>query len=135
MAGQPSFPATPRTAAATLSAANTNRDGTTGTYVSLFTAASTGSLVWRILVTATSTTTAGVIRLFLSTDGGTTRNLVEELLVGAVTPSTTVPVYMNRFRSASLSQPIILGASTNNILYVTTNNAEGFRVLAEGGDL
>ena len=133
-ANAPVFGSTPRDVYVQIATANTARDGT-GTVGTLITAAAAGTHVTRIVVTATGTTTAGVVRLFESNDGGTTKRLLEELLVGAFTPSTTVPVFSARFKQATLSQPLIMGASTNNILYVSTHNAETFNVFAEGYDL
>ena len=133
-ANAPVFGSTPRDTYVQATTANTARDGT-GTVATLIAAVAAGTHVTRITVQATGTTTAGVIRLFETNDGGTTKRLLEELLVPAVTPSTTVAAWSGRFRAASLSQPLIMGASTNNILYVSTNNTETFNVFAEGYDL
>lgn len=133
MASTPEFLATPRDEDVSISTANTARDGT-GTMGTIMTGAATGTLVTRIMVVAGGTTTAGVVRLFASTDGGSTKMLVEEMLVTAVTPSTSIPVWSGRFRTATLQQPMIL-ADTNAIIYASTHNAETFYVHAEGGDL
>jgi len=133
MAAIPSFADTPRREAVTISTANTNRDGT-GTMGTLIAAAATGTLVFRITVQAGGTTTAGVIRLFGSNDGGTTKRLIRELLVPAVTPSTTVAAWNGQFPDAAYQTPMIL-ADANDILYVSTNNAETFYVRAQAADL
>lgn len=133
MAGTPAFLATPRDAVVTISTANTNRDGT-GTMGTLITGVAAGTFVTRIIVVATGTTTAGVIRLFKSNDSGSTKQLREEIIVNAITPSTTVPVWSGRFRVATLVDPIVL-VGTTDILYVATHNAETFNVFCQGGDL
>ncbi len=125
MAASPAYTATPRTERATLSAANTNRDGT-GTIVNLFTAGSNGSRVERITICATGTTTAGMIRLYLY--DGTNTDLWREIAVTAITPSGTVNSYYIQISGLAY----IL--STGKSIRCSTHNAETFRVVAEGGD-
>lgn len=110
-----------KTAAALVSAANTARDGT-GTLVTVFTAgASQGSRVDDITVTATGTTTAGMVRLFLH--DGTNARLWREVAVAAVTPSATVKAFTESLNNlALLLQP---GWS----LRAATHNAESFNVV------
>jgi hypothetical protein len=125
MASSPAYTATPRTERATISAANTNRDGT-GTIVNLFTAGVNGSRVERITICATGTTTAGMIRFFLY--DGTNFDLWREVSVTAITPSGTVIAYY--FQISNLAFILSSGKS----LRVATNNAETFKIIAEGGD-
>ena len=125
MAASPAYTATPRTERATISAANTNRDGT-GTIVNLFTAGANGSRVERITICATGTTTAGMIRFFLY--DGTNFDLWREVSVTAITPSGTVIAYY--FQISNLAFILSSGKS----LRVATNNAETFKIIAEGGD-
>jgi hypothetical protein len=125
MASSPAYTATPRTERATISAANTNRDGT-GTIVNLFTAGANGSRVERITICATGTTTAGMIRFYLF--DGTNTDLWREVAVSAVTPSATVLAFTSQL--ASLAYIL----STGKSIRVSTHNAESFRVIAEGGD-
>lgn len=130
----PNFAVTPKQTDATLTTADAARSNPSTSVITVFTAASTGSICTRIAVAAMGTTTAGVVRLFITNDGGTNKRLLEEIIVPAITPSTTIAVFMARFKAATLAQPIILGPSTNNILYCTTNNSETFAVHAEGAD-
>lgn len=125
MAASPAYTATPRTERATISVANTNRDGT-GTIVNLFTAGANGSRVERITICATGTTTAGMIRFFLY--DGTNFDLWREVSVTAITPSGTVIAYY--FQISNLAFILSSGKS----LRVATNNAETFKIIAEGGD-
>jgi len=84
------YASTVQNASAQISVANTARNGT-GTIVSVMTGAANGSRIDDISIVATATTTAGVVRLFIS-DGSNIR-LWQEILVSAVTPSTTVQVW------------------------------------------
>lgn len=125
MAASPAYTATPRTERATLSTANPNRDGT-GTIVNLFTAGANGSRVERITICATGTTTAGMIRFYLF--GGTNTDLWLEVPVLAISPSGTTKSFYVQL--ASLSFILSSGKS----ITASTNNAESFRLIAEGGD-
>lgn len=121
MATTAQYAATARTAIAQISTANTNRNGT-GTIGTVFTGGSSGSRIDDISIVATGTTTAGVVRLFIN--DGTTSYLWQEILVTAITPSTTVQV----FSFTLLNQALIL-ASSSWSLRASTNNAETFNVL------
>jgi hypothetical protein len=126
MAIQAQYASTPRAALGQVTAANTNRDGT-GTIATIFTAGSSGSRVDDIKIQATGTTTAGVVRLFLH--DGTNARLFAEVLVPAVTPSTTVPA----FTAALVNQAIILPNGWS--LRASTNNGETFNVMvSRAGD-
>ena len=121
MATAAQYAATPRTAVAQVTTANTNRNGT-GTIVTVFTGGSSGSRIDDISIVATGTTTAGVVRLFIN--DGTTSYLWQEILVTAITPSTTQQV----FSFTLLNQALIL-ASSSWSLRASTNNAETFNIL------
>lgn len=126
MSSNANYAATPRTAVAQLSTANTARDGT-GTIVTVFTAGASGSRVDDLLITATATTTAGVVRLYIH--DGTTARLWREVLVSAVTPSTTVSPF-----SATLNN-LGLVLQSGYSLRASTNNAETFNVcVTRAGD-
>jgi hypothetical protein len=126
MATTAQYASTVRTAQAQVSTANTNRNGT-GTIATVFTAGSNGSRIDDIYITATGTTTAGVVRLFLN-DGSNTY-LFEEILVTAITPSTTVSV----FQAVLLNQAIVLANGWS--LRASTNNAETFNIqVTRAGD-
>lgn len=121
MATAAQYAATARTAIAQISTANTNRNGT-GTIGTVFTGGTSGSRIDDISIVATGTTTAGVVRLFIN--DGTTSYLWQEILVSAITPSTTVQV----FSFTLLNQALIL-ASSSWSLRASTNNAETFNIL------
>ena len=120
MATAAQYAATVQNASAQISTANTNRDGT-GTIVSVITGATNGTRIDDIYIVATGTTTAGVVRLFI--DDGTNIRLWQEILVPAVTPSTTVQVWSYTL----LNQALILENGWS--LEAATNNAETFNIL------
>jgi len=120
MATTAQYAATARTATTSVSTANTNRNGT-GTIVTVFTAGSSGSRIDDISIVATGTTTAGVVRLFIN--DGSTSWLWQEILVSAITPSTTVQV----FSFTLLNQALILANGYS--LRASTNNAETFNII------
>jgi hypothetical protein len=113
-----------------ISTANTNRDGT-GTAGTLTTGTTSGVVLENVVVTATGTTTAGMIRFFLSIDGGTNKRLICERVVTAKTPSGTVNAF-------STTVPELVGLvllTTNTVLYASTNNAETFNILTQKAGL
>lgn len=131
MASLPTLVSTPRFEMVTISTANTNRDGT-GTIASLITGADAGTLLHRIQVKASVTTTAGMIRVFMSTNGGTTWVLWREINVFAVTPSATASSFEGEMDLNFM--PLALRDSSHAI-GVSTEKAESFNVMAIGGDL
>lgn len=122
----PIFIATPQTGIVNFATANTGRDGT-GTIATVLTASANASFVRRIRVQAAGTTTAGVIRLFKKVSGGTYR-LIREILVAAITPSTTVEAWSSEWAP---DDGIVLAAS--DVLGISTHNAETFNAIVEGG--
>lgn len=126
MSAAPNYAGTPRAALLQISTANTARDGT-GTLGTLLTGVTAGSRVDDLYITAAGTTTAGVVRMFLS--DGTNHRLLQEIIVSAITPSTTVAVW-----SIFLSNLGILVPSGWSLRF-STHNAEAFNVLmTRGGD-
>lgn len=127
--GTAQYTSTPKNGSTQISVANTNRDGT-GTLGTVYTAGTSGARIDSILIQATSTTTAGMIRFFLSTDAGTTKRLIGEVAVTAATPSGTAQAFsvaLNSNVSGFLEKGLILESSA--ILYASTHNAETFNVI------
>lgn len=120
MATAAQYASTVQNAQAQISTANTNRNGT-GTIATVMTGATNGTRIDDIYIVATGTTTAGVVRLFIS-DGSNVR-LWQEILVSAVTPSTTIAVWS----AALINQGLILESGWS--LQASTNNAETFNVI------
>jgi hypothetical protein len=126
MATTPNFTATPRIGLGQVTAANTARDGT-GTIATIFTAGANGSRIDWIEITATGTTTTNVVRLFLN--DGTNNRLLDEVLVTAITPSTSTEVFRQQI---VYNNPLVL--PTGWSLRASTNNAETYNIFAFGGD-
>lgn len=124
MATSPQYTATPKVGIGALSEANSNRDGT-GTIVTIFTAASTGSRIDEVIIKAVGTTTAGTIRLYIH--NGTTNFLLTEISVIAIVASGTVKSFED-----GIKLEVVL--PTGYSLQASTNNAEAFNVVALGGD-
>jgi hypothetical protein len=130
----PNFSGPPRMGVASISAANTNRDGT-GTIVTVLASVaggadvSGGTRIDFVDIKATGTTTAGMIRLYVSTDTGASWKLIREIVVNAITPSASLAAFETQLE---LSRD--LPAGTANLLGASTHNAEAFNVTAWGGD-
>jgi hypothetical protein len=137
MATTAQFTAQPILEYSQLTTANTNRDGS-GTLVTVSTgpsasaAAGVGQRINRVTVQAAGSTTAGVIRFYISLDNGTTNRMILERLVGAVTPSTTVLSWRQEMPELV---GLILPGGGNALLRASTNNAETFNVIVESGRL
>lgn len=131
MASDPQFASTPLVGMAQISTANTNRDGSTGSYTTVLTGGASGSVIKKIRVCAAVTTTAGVVRLFLN--DGTNRRLMQEIIVPAITPSTTVEAFT---RTITYGPDDVLHLPSNTwTLDASTHNAETFNVFAFYADL
>jgi len=129
MASTPSFTSTPRVGVANVSAANTNRDGS-GTITALITGAAAGTKITSIAAQAAVTSTAGMVRIFLTTDAGSTWRLFDELAIAAATVSASV----KGTRISATYTDLVL-PDANHRLGCTTHNAESINVVALGGDL
>lgn len=130
MANKPNFAAAVRCGAANINAANANRDGS-GTVVPIFVAGANGSRIDRLVVTALGATTAGMIRFFLH--DGTAYHFYREMEVTAITPSASERAFgdeLPRLNDPELDLLLPNGWS----LRASTERAEGFSVLAFGGD-
>ena len=132
---------TPSTAAVSstgISVANPNLDGT-GPCALLFSAPSSGARVDWVHIQALGATTAGMIRLYLGV-GGAPTDLIAEIPVAAVTPSGTVKAWSWEFFPPSapfgaqipLNALNLAGGGLPKCLWVSTQNAEAFRVIAFG---
>lgn len=109
-----------------LSVANPNKDGTTGTYITLVTGTAAGTKVNQIDITALGTTTLGMIRMFVY-DGSSTR-LFKEIPVSVDTATATDPGWTNSVR------PTNLILTTSQTLKLSTEKAEVFDVVASVTD-
>ena len=133
MATSAQYAVAPTVEISQVSTANTNRDGS-GTTVEICAGPSTaqgtgvGKRIDCVAIVATGTTTAGMIRFFLSVDGGTTKRMIAETVVTAITPGTSTPAW-NSVVPALVNlnlQGQVAAASCK--LYASTNNAETFNI-------
>lgn len=118
-----------RTAVVAISTANTNRDGS-GTLSDAVSAGANGSKLQHIEITATGTTTVGVVRVYVF--DGSAYKLWKEILVTAITPSTTVKVFEDSIDCSRRDNALYL-ASTQSLKF-STHNAEGFNIAVVLGD-
>ena len=129
MSLDPQFASTPRSAFVQVTTANSARDGS-GTVATVFTASASGSLVDRIRINATGTTSTNAIRLFIH--DGTNARLYEEIIVVPVTVGSTVSAWSNEIVfPMRRGLPLPSGYS----LRASTNITETYNVFAFGGDL
>jgi hypothetical protein len=136
MAASPQYATHVISAGVTISTANTNRDGTTGTYGTAYTFISAtnkgiGGRIDAITIKATGTTTAGMVRMFVN------NRLIREFAVSAITPSATVKSYeipTTEGADANGRLPLGLVCMPGDILKFSTHNAESFEVRVEGGE-
>jgi hypothetical protein len=136
MSASPQYTNRPISAVAALSVANTNRDGSTGTYATAytFTAAASGGLGGRIdaiTAVATATTTAGTIRMFIN--GALIREIsVSAITVSATTKAYTIPLTEGADANGRLAMGIV--CAPGDIVKFSTEKAETFNVRVEGGE-
>lgn len=109
-----------------VASANTNRDGTTGTYTLLYTAGADGAIVNYIRMKAIVTTTAGNIRIFLKNSGGTLRQIAT-IPVQAVTVSASLDGAEGEF---FFSKPLFM--NNGDEIRVTNEKSEAINVFAMG---
>jgi hypothetical protein len=127
MAASPVFAVTPKIGAVQLSVANTNRDGTTGTYGTLISAGNSGTRIAEISVQASGTTTAGMVRLF--TNDGTNNRMFDEISVAAASPTASVKATRISTTYTNLTLP------SGWSIKASTHNGEVINVFALGADL
>jgi hypothetical protein len=135
MASQGNYLYTPKNGGATISTANANRDGT-GTLGTIVTGATRdtsanpprlgGSRIDALAIQAQGTTTAGMVRLYVS--GGGTDRLIAEVPVEPVTPGANTRAWQVRLNQTTCDfLPIILGSG--EVLKASTEKAEAFNVV------
>lgn len=127
----------PTVEVAQVSTANTNRDGSGTTVLvsqgpSATAADGVGKRIIGVYIQATGTTTAGMIRFFISVDGGTTKRLIDEVPVAAITPAASTPAFSAS--ASSLIGLILTGKVSSQFceLYASTHNAETFNIIVQG---
>lgn len=130
MAMTPEYSAVPNTGIASVTTANTNRDGT-GTIETVLTAGASGSRIEKISIKATATVSAGMIRFYVH--DGTTSQIIAEIAVTATTASSTVPSFEHTMTQDTVDY-LPLTLPTGYSLRASTQLSESFKVIAQGGD-
>ena len=127
----PIFTLTPIVGMVSISTANTGRDGT-GTIGTVATGSTDGTRIQKITVIAQSTTTAGMVRMYIGDNAGTPNiYLWQEVAVTALTPSATVKAFTS---TTELLGDRALVLPSSYTLRASTEKAEAFNVIAEGGN-
>ena len=128
----PIFPLTPNISWATVTTANTAKDGT-GAVVTVFTAGANGSRVDYLKVRALGTNVATVLRVFVNNGGANTtaanNSLILDQTIAATTNSETAQLVDNIIQ-LDLSLPA--GYKIN--VTIGTTVAAGLQVTGVGGD-
>lgn len=126
----PIFPVSPVVGIATLTSptAVTSRANVTGVtgLTSLTPTSTNGKRIDKIEVTSKGTSSAG--SLFVWLYDGTTSYLMDEILISAITPSTTVAAFTTSVSYSSLVLP------PTYRLYISVSVAQDLNVFAFGGD-
>ena len=125
MATTPQFASVPVVGLGQVTAANTALNGT-GTIVTVLTGSTNGTRISTVVVNAIATTTAGMVRLFVS--DATNHRLVYEIPVTANTISASNPAF-----TATVTLNIVIPNGYS--LRASTHNAETFNVTAFGANL
>ena len=127
----PIFTITPRAGMVRISTANTGRDGS-GTTGDVITGATSGTRVDRVVITATGTTTAGMVRLFIY-DGSANTRAWRETVVTAITVAASTAAFTATISAPDAQSPLLV-LPNGYVLRASTHNAETFDVIAHGGD-
>ena len=125
---------TANTGMVAISTANSNLDGTTGTYGTLLTAGASatykGCQIESITIKATSDVTAdGMIRIFVQDSGATSTKLLTEISVPMTARSGTV-----RSFAYQINFPCSLNIQAGYKLLVSTETAQSFHIMADACD-
>lgn len=131
MASTPSYASNPLAPdIVAISVANANRDGS-GTMVELCAGTASGVVIEQVRVKAVGTTTAGMVRFFLSKDNGATKALLTEVLVTANVAGATNGAWTKVIDDL---EGLTLKDTTTK-LYVSTEKAEAFNVFCHKAGL
>lgn len=125
----PIFVDTPRSPGVRISTANTNTDGSTGTYGTLFTAGADGAKFAGFRWQAEANTTAGAIRLFVQDAGAGNAEMVYE----AVVPATTFAAGVTPYASGEWYPPAGIVLSAGSVVKCSTHIGEAFGCSLQGG--
>lgn len=124
-------PGKPIAYTAICTAANTSYTDSVANAVELVPVQSKGCRITKITALARATNTATELQLFTSTDGGTTKKLLDSVLMAAYTVAQTTRQVKTSF-NLSEAEPLILAAGENLYAAIGISNT-GIVFRAEGG--
>lgn len=127
MATAPTFAVTPRIGAVSVATADSSYTAPTNVGT-LITGVAAGTRINEIVVKCAATSAAAVVRIFLH--DGTTYWLFDELVIGAITGSSTVA----QFRTRATYDNLVLPSASWSVR-VTTSVSQATHVTALGADL
>jgi len=107
-----------------INTANTNTDGT-GTISNIIKGTQNGVMVKNIFIKALSSTTNGMVRIFVQNDLRTVIQLLYEIEIPAITQAAIRPTF-------EATVPINFTLQNGYTLMASTQNAESFNIIAEG---
>jgi hypothetical protein len=141
MATTAQYVSTPVIEVSQVTTADTSRTSPTTTSLicegpSVASASGVGKRILRIIINAVGNTTAGAVRIWVSTDGGTTKRLLVERVIPAITATAgTTPPYRSEVPElVGLVLPGTVSSNATN-LYASTNVSETFNIIVESGTL
>jgi hypothetical protein len=127
-------PGRPNVASVVCDTANTDYDSSPSVNVLLLmTAGSKGARVTNLSAIPRATVTATQLQLFLSTDAGTTKVLIDSALMAAYTMAQTTEVPTTSF-GYSENAPLVPGANARLYVGIGVTLAGGIAFRAEWGD-
>lgn len=131
MASSPAFASTPSLGSASLAGFDTSLTAPS-TVSTIVTGGSSGTKINEIVIQGTGTTVAGVVNIFVY--DGSAYSLIDQVLVSAVTSSTTAVA----FRAVRQYANLVLPSSSWTLRAthtVTGNDTNKLRVTAFGGNI
>jgi hypothetical protein len=141
MATSAQYVSTPVIEVSQVTTADTSRTAPTTTSLicsgpSVASASGVGKRILRIIIQSVNNTTAGAVRIWVSTDGGTTKRLLVERVIPAITATagTTPPFRAEVPELVGLVLPGTVSSNATN-LYASTNISETFNIVVESGTL
>ena len=104
------FAQTPKLTTAVVTAAGTITNDTPSNTVLLLTAGSEGAVVTSIDAMPRATVTASSLHIYISSDSGTTKRMLDSALMAAYTQATTTLTPKTSFSDISETTPLLLAA-------------------------
>lgn len=129
----PIFLATPNVSWATLTTANTGKDGT-GTVATIFTAGANGGRVEKVVATHLGTNVQTVLRIFVNNGGANSTPANNSLVAEATIPANTTSETTEQTITEIPFTDMILPAGYRLLATIGTTVASGLQITAFGGN-